>query len=294
MTEMKQQILGLIREYVKSGRELDEDYISRLFHILVSCQRLEKYFKIEDFLYDNTLSSTAQYFIKEKTLKINRNLLSLELEDYIKALAADGIETAYLPFTYLAEILVHESEHAAQIRELDNPNDSVRNRILQTTYKGSEFEFLTLEKLSTLSREEVFLYLAKKKAFTERDEVYGSYHSYAPEERLANVQAFDVVADVIRGLNYLDGGKLSQFDYDYRYWALDDLLEPYKEPEDLNPTGMYFDLMKLEGPDLSMEAVKSLSFKERFELGLPITPQEFERLEGVKDCLDKRISLYKK
>ncbi len=290
MSELKQQVLKLIREYVKSGRQLDEEYIMDLFYLIVRYRRLEEYFKIEDGIFRYGLKGLAGYCQIDKTLTINPNKLAVGIDEAEKVFESYGIPTEYVSFITTIELLIHESEHAMHMKELDSPDGSLRNRILAVAYALIRFESLTSEELSRLSPEELSQYRQKERTY----DLYLEYHDFAPEERLAHLQSYGFVADIIRGLNCLDGGKQAHFEYRYRYWAMERLLENYEKLYDLNPTDCYFTLLDCDKLDLSLRRVRSFTLKERFELGVPITRRELKRLEGVKDCLEKRLSLYEK
>lgn len=283
MNEMKKRLLLLIRDYAKSGREVDENYIVNLLKLLVEFKRLEGYVKIENTKFDSMLSSVAKYYFKEKMVRINPQNLDLEIGEYRKFYERYKKCLAYIPLVVTSEILLHETEHAGHIRVIGSDRDDIESSIIRTTYN--------------LSEEDV-----GKIVMEERNAIYNHFNSFAPEERLADSCAYEIIADVLKELNRIELGDLGFLEYSYKFMALDSLLAPYDEAEAMfgqdengcvSPTISYFNLMDVKDSNVLNSSSKNLPLKDRFLLGLPVSKDELLTLYKLEESVEKRISFYK-
>lgn len=280
---MKKRLLLLIREYVKSGRSLDEDYIINILKILVEFRGLENYINVEKTDFGSLLKVIAKYYFKDKIIKVNMQNLGFEIEDYRSIFERNKKCSAYFPLVVATEILTHETGHAEHMRVIGSDRDDIEASIIRTTYR--------------LSEEDV-----GKIVMEERNAIYNHFNSFAPEERLADSHAYGIMADVLKELNRIELGDLGLLEYSYKFLALDNLLAPYDEAEDMfgqdengcvSPTVSYFHLMGVKDSNVLDSSFRNLPLKDRFLLGLPVSKDELLTLYKLEESVEKRISFYK-
>jgi len=285
MLEMKKRILTLIKEYMKNGKDIDEEYIVRLIKILVEFRSLENYVNTSRISFDDRLPSVAKFYFEGKGIKINLSELKTEIDDYRGIIGIDELTSLYCSHAITNEVFAHETDHADHLRIIDSERRDQLANILRATYGLSDRDIM-----SDISMK-------------EKNAIYMNFHSLAPEERLADGYAYDLVCDILRRLNREEAGALNILEASYRFIALDELLESYDESEALfgteegdsvGPTFGYFQLMSLKNIEDLSNSLGTLPLKDRFLLGLSLSKQELKTLYGLEDSLEKRISYYKK
>lgn len=297
MQEMKIEILKLVKEYLKSSKPIDEDYIVRLIGIIVKYRHLSKYLKVDetDFTYDSL--TLASYKFRDKKIIFDLAGLTEEAEQYFESFKFDYASYEYAPHIIACETVSHEIEHANQQRFILRPTANVKSRILAASYSSSDFKLLNEQEVNALSPQARITYELELHENIERARIYSCFHDLAPEERLADIWAYKLTIDLLDMIDQESSGLIRPLSDYYKYDSLHFMLNPYRTVLsvsngnfNISPTMMYLTLMDYDDILSLLEIDKGLSLKSRFEMGLRLSKKEFDSFRQKEEELERRIT----
>lgn len=297
MVEMRIELLRLIREYIKSSKTIDEDYIIRMIGIITKYRRLEEYVKVNDTIFTFDNDEIASYKIRERCVCVDLDYLLFEAKDYINPLNGE-LENLYGIHMAVLEILSHEIEHANQQRIIKLNRDA-KQKILRATYSLIDESKLdkTDEEVDNMSASERALFDRQLQKMVKKVFTYRAFHFLAPEERLADVYAYKQINILLGMANNMEGGRLISLRTLYWYLSLYYLIGPYErissfageDDSRVSPTIVYFSLMDYDDLATLHNLARKLNPKEAFELGLDLNPKVLKLLQDKRDRLSTKL-----
>ncbi len=269
----------LVLEYVKNNKLVNQIYIDKLVSLFKKEYHLEKYLKkaiiVTDDVYNPNDSAGYSFILKKITIHLNCFLN--EILNMAKLFNLNANDIIYLIYTYFNKIVFHEIAHSYQLLEIKEGNN-FDSKILKASFKfTTKLEYFNLflpDKIRELSSS----LTNKYNQYIRRVNIYYSYYSCAPEERLAEYFANDLTLTLIKKLK--EKIEINKLDNMYQYILLKNLLEGYNK--NLNPT--YFYLNKL-GEKIELPSIYDMSLDRRLKYGLEITKKEYGSLKRLKSSM---------
>jgi len=254
---MEVELAKLIFEYKKHKRRIDNNFINRAINIMIEHMELENF--VSNF--KNTLSSNvlACYNMSDKIIFVNRFSINKSTRLMLKSYCLNNDIALYLIFI---NYLNHEIEHAKQQKQiLLTSNDiDIESLILYEEFRIFN-DMINGYKDSKIPFNVAITNLRKYK------KVYNRLYSYAPSERLANINAFDTSINISKILDDRCLSEVMESLYYFNYligYSIDD--ESYKNE---GPTKYYLDNI---GTNSNWNKIIDLSHNinslERIKLGL--------------------------
>lgn len=282
------ELARLFLDYSINKKIINGDYIDKLIEIVVNGKELKEY--VKDYKIDNkTIQENniiANYDASTKII----NLYWKELYNYLK----ESMEYMYL-FTetethlYLnliaTQIILHEIEHANQLKIMDKENN-IESRILKLCEFEEKSEIEALIKRGKISEVEAYLYRIQK--MDEYIEKYYKYYLYVPHERLAEIKTYQEIIDTLyvikehakNIIKFEESNKLASALRGYNndsYSPTITYLTNQDRIKDLKEFDWYSD-NKEETIKLSKE---KYNLKDRMKYGLPIDEHEHQFVKEI-------------
>lgn len=284
--EMMDNTLDMLVEYSKKGKIITRPIMREIINIVSLHKELDEY--IWATVFKRLEESTAVYQFYNNTIVVDQSRfkdLYNHVKNGLKEYKCSAFERHMSANTMLYHILLHEVEHALQVKQSLNFDLCFENRLLAIS-------LYTDNKILDLDEDDfILLYLGLgdeelSKGRRADEKLRNKYKNNAPFERLANINS---VKDVISTLN-LDKAKLhiiiDAFEnslisyYLSGYWQngsgpTERYLRAYRN---LNIVGSEY-LFENDYNELLKETRNS-SLEEKMTLGLNITRKEHI---GMKD-----------
>ena len=289
---MERDILKLIYDYSRNSRFVDVRFIDKLIELVVRNRSLDSYVKRVAFTNtlrkDNDSIVCAAYDVYGSSVVVDTESFAtiLNRDDRFDCLFND-IEVFFYRNYKIAQIILHELEHASQFKKSDNENDkSVEAEIiraclcLNTTLRSSKMQ----ELLRSNDEFNKFFELVLK----SHKATYREYYELCPIERLAEIYShrtllgsLELIKDITPRL------------YDFYLTSLaESMLLGYEEAwkEGSCPTQVYLKAIKLEDSwnelDFSDES-QTGALNKRLLLGLPVSQSEYDSVNEIVLSSDK-------
>ena len=282
---MMEEILKLIYDYSSNNKIIDKKYLEKVVSLFVNYYNLHDCFNgfvFKDF-HENNAKDIAGYSYKAKTIYIFNNPFNEEVTK--KSLIDSCVpinQKILLKNVELTHIILHEIEHIIQAK-------------IMCEKTSTESEIL---KLSGISKsQEIIRNRLKNQGYSEEEinniinnkmKMYYKYYSYAPPERLAEINSFEKMAKILEPIK----GSIPKIHQNEIIKMEQNMLKGYKYNNQLiSPTSLFLKeqgeekyLRKFDWFDnnqrLSLKkSKKHYSFSDRIKLGLPIELSEYNKEE---------------
>ncbi len=261
------EIYSLIIRYLRLNKKLDHEFIKEFIEYVIFTLNLKPYVDITQNarIYNRGIGT---YFYRDKDITIDLFKIFNQAEKLSKQLDANLLLVYYLE---TSRILLHEVVHASQFRKATSSNTDIETKILKASLM---YDII----LNDNNKLQDFLNKGlNPKVFNQKNNVYLQYYDIAPEERLAETNAYYIMLMVLELLQ-TDANNLT---IHYLNCFLKNLLRGYEKT--LNPTKSYLEALEtsqvltpeeLEGKDIPLVT--------RTKLGLAISTEEREELMARK------------
>ena len=282
---MEEKLAKLVYDYIKEGRNLDMDFISKVTEIAVDSRDLGDYVLQEMFINAPESNSVAVYL--PDTKKIIFNIAGVnraeELADFYSDLFEQEENVVSFNLT-IAQWILHEVEHAWQEKVFRTAGDqSFEHELIVACLDAKRWHKKNAKR--GLTEEEI-----KQR----RAELMREYYMFDPLERLAEIKSHEVIIKVVELLkeHYPTLYDVEQTKY------LEKLVD--KHPETIKerscPTEVYlkgvecydrwksFDFYSKKRGELIENVTNKYDKLSRLRYGLPISRSEY---------LDESIKLIK-
>lgn len=199
---MKDELMKLkiARALCDNKKIYDRNFISEILDIAVNNKGLNDYVKNYEIITSKDKRNVAEYNGETKKIVVyEKNMGEKILGDLIFTTAGySDFEKRLFINSFVAQILLHEVEHANQKRIVKTAND-LEAQIL----KLCEFEISpkieTLVETGNIDMEEAKLYIQTK--LHKYTTIYNELYEYAPDERLAQIKSYQ---EIIDSLGFID------------------------------------------------------------------------------------------
>ncbi len=289
---MERDILKLVYDYSRNSRFVDARFIDKLIELVVRNRSLDSYVKrvafTNAFKKDDGGLVCAAYDVCESSVVVDTESFAtiLNRDDRYDCLF-NNIEVFFYRNYKIAQIILHELEHALQFKKSDDESDkSVEAEIiraclcLNTTLRSSKMQ----ELLGSNEEFNKFFELVLK----SHKATYREYYELCPTERLAEIYShrtllgsLELIKDITPRL------------YDFYLTSLaESMLLGYEEAwkEGSCPTQVYLKAIKLEDSwnelDFSDES-QTGALNKRLLLGLPVSQSEYDSVNNIVLSSDK-------
>jgi hypothetical protein len=279
---IKYRLISLIYDYVKNNRVLDQNFINSILDVVI--YELE----LNDYIIDSKIINVpgksrkrylmANYDFYSRIIEVNLQVALERLKEEAKKLRLSSIETSYFIAKELAEAILHELEHAHQVKEYDRDGNNLESLIIKRAFAHK-----------TIIRSDILLLLmngySEKELLTRYKTIKRGikYYKYDPLERLADYHALNYIKEILKELNVGDRIMLHTYCEEYKNY-----IRGYKLQKE--PTKFF--LAKVGGFEYWQE-IERLStdcdLKTRLSLGLSITKDEYQELENRTRRLRKAL-----
>lgn len=261
------EIYSLIIRYLRLNKKLDHEFIKEFIEYVIFTLNLKPYVDITQNarIYNRGIGT---YFYRDKDITIDLFKIFNQAEKLSKQLDVNLLLVYYLE---TSRILLHEVVHASQFRKATSPNTDIETKILKASLM---YDII----LNDNNKLQAFLNKGlNPKVFNQKNSVYLQNYDIAPEERLAETNAYYIMLMVLELLQ-TDANNLT---IHYLNCFLKNLLRGYEKT--LNPTKSYLEALEtsqvltpeeLEGKDIPLVT--------RTKLGLAISTEEREELMARK------------
>ena len=262
----------------KNKISLNEDFIYKLGEILVNNLDLSDY--VKDIQIINLNGKDLGQYIR------SRKIVTYDLASVIHLLnSVTNLNLSYdsrILYYYVSilEFLAHEIEHANQYKKANFNDVNLENRILANSlmFKGAYSNVLFYNEVV-----KIFGTMKADDYFKQKFNVYTDNHDLAPEEKLANYYAINLILEILK--EYPDNKDLINFK---KYILLKYLMMGYDK--DLSPTDTYLHKLNIDiSKDLNKDDLKLF---RRLSLGLKIKEEEYKDLNLMSRRLAKIVYSY--
>lgn len=280
---MNDQILKLVYDHAKGGKNIDEYFISDLVEIIVCNRNLNDYVKQISFETTRMKNKIAAYGIDNNLKVYSPNIYDEIRNSYIPGL--ETLEKRYEPYCQVVNIIGHEIEHANQKRlRTENDLDDIKTKILLAC---NYFQAKTIKDIENIEKLPAFLHLLSsiKLLFLTNlyRKKYHKYWLYSPVERLAEFSGTNLSLDLIQNLHENLAMPLPTLEKNFMISLVNIILGVYRVDA---PTIYYLEKLKQYEDSLTIKNMsRDLSLEERVILGLEVYPEEM----GLLLCNGEKI-----
>jgi len=279
---IKYQLISLIYDYVKNNKVLDKDFIDSILDVVINELGLNDYVIDSEIINEpgkrRKTYTIAYYNFYSRIIEVNLQVALERLKEEAKKLRLTSIETSYFIAKELAEAILHELEHASQVKEYDRDGNNLESLIIKRAFAHKTIirsDILLLLMNGYSEKELLMRYKTIKRGI--------KYYKYDPLERLADYHALNYIKEILKELNIGDRVMLHTYYEEYKNYIRGYKLQ--KEPTKffLAKVGGLKDWQEIE------RLSKDCGLKTRLSLGLPITKDEYQELENRTRRLRKAL-----
>ena len=263
------ELATLIYYYAKHDMEIDDEFVSRVVNAVVESRELYKY--VHGFYWCTEILAAYDYF--NQLIYVNRDIFlrMKDIERNTDLTSLTSCERNMYAYMLAVKSILHELEHAAQYKKVDNLDD----QSLETTLLRIETDFIR-----NASYMELRAYQTVE---------YKKFYKYNPTERMADAKAWRLLREGFS--NSIEGRRLGGCAAWYESSTMfDAYLDSMKENK--CPTEIYLEgngltdlLEKLgfcdEKSKQILEYSKNYNLPTRLELGLPISNEEYHCVRKI-------------
>lgn len=267
---------------LKTKRVIDESFIAEIIEIVINALGLNDYvksYKINNKPWDGSKRiKTAKYNYSTKRIVFNLQT-TLEFYKYnSKNLRIDSWEIVAIIYDCVMQALLHELEHAYQVKKMKQKDKDLESTILVCT-NIPVLLYDQYEELIEKGMTEQEIYDLTDNA----NQISKIYYTYSPIERLAEYYSHKTMATIIKELRMLPN---------ISYYECLNLCQSLLRGYSLNitPTKYYFEMLGISElwPKINREGL-NLDIESRASLGLSISEEEYQYLIDTTDTLKRMI-----
>ena len=186
---MEEELAILVLSYAKRNKKVDKLFISEAINIMV------RYFSLDDFVLQLKWivfkRSFASYNFVYKRVNVNYRILKKYANDFAEY---EYPVSSLWPYIFIIKVLCHEvCGHAKQHRQI-LCDDSLESMIL------SEEDSVSTKIIENIKGDYIKLSVGIERALGYRKKYYDLYE-YSPMERMAEIDATDIVCNVALALS---------------------------------------------------------------------------------------------
>lgn len=283
------EMLKLIYAYSVNGKLVDSRFIDKLIEIVVSKKSLNNY--VRNIRFTNELEKNdcgvlcAAYspLTKEVLLDYESMQIVMENSSYYESLFGDLEQVMFRNMT-ITQIILHELEHAYQHKQADNKMDnSIERKLINASFVLEQAmknpKFITAILNGEIPSNEVLIYVLQNR------ELYKRYYAFNPIERLAQINSFRNIVDLIEPIKRHIPNL-----YEFQNASLvEEMLMGYEDSwhQGICPTQVYlsgtrqskvwseFDFYNQDSSQLLKSVSNQYSLARRLQLGLPVSYDEY-------------------
>lgn len=291
-----ENILDLLYEYSKKGKQVDKEFIDKTIKIMIREKNLSDY--IKKIRFENLSSCKINHGGKDtpmaydtyaKEILLDNNNIILFQKMLENLFQFKNFEQVLAINAILTQALLHEIEHANQLRKSIIINEEFENLLLDVNYHVDN-EFFKESKISQLLILKMGIYLNSQLSYNSnlQQKLNTKFKKSIPIERMANIYSTQEVNDMLVQIskNECIENVTSLFDLLLAKFQLNGynnnngiIMSPTKryleEVKKLNIIGMnehfteYFNMIMLKFQNASLE--------NRLLLGLDISDEEYQK-----------------
>ena len=262
--DYEQVVVDLIKSFHQKYDTIPLNYIKAFVKILIEKEDLHSYIHYVDLYHENwdNLESFMSYNPVTKTINIH----------YDKYKKRKQEQSSLLSYFYFNCNLLHELYHVKE-RKVSQEENTLMANLLKLCFKRATY----LEEINCTKN----LVIKKKNMLILKylNSIYTNYYPFDLSERLAYLYSYQMSSELAKymGLKEFEVfWKLKEYEF-YTFWRT------HK-----SPTLYYLEKIcskqELKALEEEIESVQ-IPFEERLQLGLELTPKEFEIV------LEKKIAL---
>lgn len=274
---MEIEILRLVHNYSLKRKLADNEFVDKIIEIVVSKKSLNDYVRNVIFINKLRKDCTAEYDDLSKEILVYFPSIQINLDHMSRSYNTLFTDFEQIMFRNLivAEIILHELEHALQARQADNELDiSIEANLMRESF---EFAKIIGRKINNSSNS-YDLFRARS--------LHAYYYYLDPAERLADINAFKTILLAIEPIkkrvsNLYEFEKASFVEAQLKGYQISWERGSCPTQVFLNGFSGFYMWYKLDFYDYNdrqlLENVKSrYDLEKRLSLGLPITRHEFK------------------
>ena len=294
---MELEILELVFDYSIKGKLADNQFVDKIIEIVVKKRNLNDY--VRDVIFtteqegSNDFRTTASYNHLTRRIQVNYKniLIDMECFEYCKELF-NSLEQIMVRNFKIAQIILHELEHALQTNQADGKNgDSVELKLINASLRLAlaikNPNFLVAQGLDKeISLQEFRIYCERER------KLYEKYYDFNPAERMAEINSLNTI---ILSLEPIKKAAFSLYGFECIV-LFKTMLNAYQlsKKEGICPTQVYlegtrrgnvwteFDFYDANSAQLFENVSAEYDFGKRISLGLPISQDEFNMMDSAK------------
>lgn len=199
---MKDELMKLkiARALCDNTKIYDRNFISEILDIAVNSKGLNDYVKTYEVNASEVKNNVAEYNGETKRITVyEKSMGERILADLFHTTAGySDFEKRLSINAFIAQILLHEVEHANQKRIVKTEND-LEAQILKLCEFEINPKIETLVETGNIDMEEAKLYIETK--LHKYTTIYNELYEYAPDERLAQIKSYQ---EIIDSLGFID------------------------------------------------------------------------------------------
>lgn len=288
-----ENVLDLLYEYSRLGREVDKDFSKKVIQIVSKEQELQKYLrKVKFQTIPEEEKCPLMYNFGRYMLQVDQ----CKLEQYYFRTRNEMLTQSYSEFelTLAANSLVlhgllHDLEHANQLKK-SRLNESFEHKLLSIClFYANELSKEDIFSRHLILRHGVFLNPDLYHNFKLTCQLKEQYDRLCPTERMANIQAAREINEFLKKLGKIENIEkvielfFSVLETFYMKGYSETCLAPTENYlEDVQKLG-FRGIEKLFNQDFytSLEETKNFPLEERLMLGLPISSDEYHKVKTL-------------
>lgn len=298
---MELEILKLIYDYSANGKLADIKFVDKLIEIVVSKKSLNNY--VRNVQFTNKLDKNdyevvaATYNPQNMEILVDYESIQINIENksYYDPLF-HTLEQAMFRNLTITQTILHELEHAYQMKQVDNKSDdSIEAKLVNASfvleYAMKNPRFLTALLNGEIPTKDFISYIIQHK------KLYKQYYHFNPAERLAQVKSFKTIINSIEPIkNYIPNL------YEFQQASLiEEMLRGYQDSWNQGscPTQVYLlgtgqinvwselDFYSQNPIQLMKNVSDKYNLANRLALGLPVSYEEYNKTDNWLQSTNK-------
>lgn len=298
---MELEILKLIYDYSTKGKLADIKFVDKLIEIVVSKKSLNNYVRNVQFTNrfekndDEVISAAYNPLSMEILIDYESIQIAIENKSYYDQLF-HTLEQAMFRNITITQTILHELEHAYQIKQVDNKSDdSIEAKLVNASFVLEHAmknpRFLNALLNGEIPTKNFISYIIQHK------KLYEQYYHFNPTERLAQVKSFKTIINSIEPIkNYIPNL------YEFQQASLiEEMLRGYQDSwnQGICPTQVYLlgtgkinvwnelDFYSQDSSKLIKNVSNKYNLSTRFALGLPVSYEEYNKTDNWLQSTNK-------
>lgn len=283
---LEEELLKKICDAVSMSKEIDEEFIASIVETLVCNLGLNDY--VRNISFEKYSKSSLAGYTKDYQLKVFLSSIKESIEKSC-SLSFSSLEKKYNPYCLITVVLRHEIEHANQKRTLIKNGSDMETRILIAENEKQQKRDRELNRIVIYPSLIYLIALLKRKIGLAHDKrIYHKYWDFITSERLADIQAYNLILDLLAKFPKEEKDSFSRLETFYFEELERTLTGGYDKT--FAPILFYLERFKQYGDCLEiLKKSDDLDLAERLAYGLKVTPLELEFFEQNKEKIISKV-----